>query len=115
MLSLLNAESRRALRAQAHALKPVVWVAQNALSPAVLKEIAAALTKHELIKIRLNSDSREVRQEWITKICEETGAFWVQTIGKIVVIFKENKEKKSPAAPKTTARRPKIKKRDFQN
>ena len=93
----------------------MVWVAQNALSPAVLKEIAAALAAHELIKIRLNSDSREVRQEWITQICDETGAFWVQTIGKIVVIFKENKEKKSPAAPKSTRKIPKIKKRDFQN
>ncbi len=44
----LSTDERRALRARAHPLKPVVMIAQNGLTDAVLKEIELALTSHEL-------------------------------------------------------------------
>lgn len=103
------------LKARAHGLKPVVWVAENGVSDAVVKEIATALSAHELIKIRLNSDSREIRKAWILEICEKTGAQHIQTIGKIVVIFKKSESAQTAAestVKKKTARR---QKRDFQN
>jgi len=47
---------RRALRAKAHALQPVVLIGDKGLSEAVLHEIEVNLTSHELIKVRAQSE-----------------------------------------------------------
>ena len=44
---------RRALRAAAHHLKPVVSISQKGLTASVLAEIDRSLKAHELIKLRL--------------------------------------------------------------
>ena len=54
----ITTEQRRALRAQAHPLHPLVMISQNGLSDAVLREISRSLDSHELIKIRVFSDER---------------------------------------------------------
>ena len=59
----LTADERRALRAQAHGLNPVVSISQNGLSESVLNEIGRSLESHELIKIRVYNDEREVREQ----------------------------------------------------
>jgi hypothetical protein len=53
---------RRELRARAHHLHPVVMVGHHGLTPAVLHEIDAALSAHELIKVRVFSDDRSERE-----------------------------------------------------
>ena len=58
----LNPAERRALRAKAHHLEPVVIVGQHGLTPAVLHEIDLALAKHELVKVRVFSDARDERE-----------------------------------------------------
>jgi len=52
MLKLTPAE-RSALRAEAHALSPVVIVSEDGLKPSLLKEIDNSLNSHGLIKIRV--------------------------------------------------------------
>ena len=42
----LTSTARRALRAKAHALNPVVAIGQHGLTPAVLHEIDVALLAH---------------------------------------------------------------------
>src|SRR5258706_4706288 len=61
MKELTSAE-RRALRAKAHHLHPVIMVGNAGLTPAVLKEIDIALKSLELIKIRVLGDDRERRE-----------------------------------------------------
>jgi putative YhbY family RNA-binding protein len=84
----LSSASRRELRARAHALNPVVAIAENGLSEAVLKEIDASLKAHELIKIRVFGDSREDRIAYLERICDELGAAAVQHIGKLLVVYR---------------------------
>jgi putative YhbY family RNA-binding protein len=84
----LSSAGRRELRARAHALNPVVAIAENGLSEAVLKEIDASLTAHELIKIRVFGDSREDRIAYLERICDELGAAAVQHIGKLLVVYR---------------------------
>jgi len=111
----LSSDERRELRARAHALNPVVSIAQNGLSEAVLKEIDACLNAHELIKIRVYNDEREVREGYLNTICGELEAAPVQHIGKLLVIWRplsaEAKAKKQPAPRKKEPRRTK---RSFQ-
>lgn len=84
----LNPAQRRFLRAQAHALNPVVLVGDAGLSAAVLKEIGASLKAHELIKVKVAGDDREERQHMLETICQSLDAAPVQHIGKTLVIYK---------------------------
>jgi putative YhbY family RNA-binding protein len=87
MLTLSPGE-RRAQRAKAHNLVPVVMIGAAGPNPAVTAEVERALTAHELIKIRAFSDEREEREAWLETICASVGAAPVQHIGKILVIYR---------------------------
>lgn len=81
------------LRSSAHALKPVVMIGQNGLSESVFNEINLALDTHELIKIKIQSDDRTLRKSLSNEICSQCNAELIQSIGKIIVIFRENPDK----------------------
>src|SRR5438128_8035346 len=91
MLKLTPAE-RSALRAEAHALKPVVIIGDAGLTPAVLKEIDAGLNSHGLIKVRVFGDDRDARVAMYETMCADLGAAPVQHIGKLLVIYRPQKE-----------------------
>lgn len=96
----LSPTRRRELKALAHHLDPVVAIAGNGLSDAVLKEIDVALNAHGLIKIRVHGDDRALRSAYLEEICLRTGASAVQSIGKLLVVWREK-----PAAEPAPARR----------
>lgn len=91
MLKLTPAE-RSALRSEAHALNPVVIVGEAGLTPSVMKEIDASLNAHGLIKVRVFGDDREARIEMYETICEELDAAPIQHIGKLLVLYRPQKE-----------------------
>ena len=78
----------RAHRAEAHHLDPVVMIGNDGLTPSVLHEIDVNLLAHGLIKIRVFSDDREVRQGFLDRIVDELDAAPVQHIGKLLVVFR---------------------------
>jgi len=79
---------RAALRAQAHALNPVVLIGAEGLTEPVMAEIERNLVAHELIKIRVFGDDREARLEIYTTICDRLGAAPIQHIGKLLVLYR---------------------------
>jgi RNA-binding protein len=83
---------KKQLKSQAHSLKPVVMIGQAGLTPAVLAEIENALDFHELIKVKIRAE-RDERKLISEKICQETKADLVQTIGQILVIYRLNPKK----------------------
>lgn len=87
MLKLSPAQ-RSALRAEAHALNPVVIIGESGLTPAVMKEIGLCLDAHGLIKIRVFGDDRDNRIVMYETICETLGAAPIQHIGKLLVIYR---------------------------
>ena len=81
----------------------------------MLKEIERSLESHELIKIRVYSDEREVRDQYLASICEQLGAAPVQHIGKLLVIWRPAPEEKSkPTSPRRPRAEPARSKRSFQ-
>ena len=98
----LTPAERRALRARAHPLHPVIMVGEAGLTPAVISEIDRALKSLELIKIRVLGDDRNARAAMIEQICAALDASPVQHIGKILVVFRPRPE---PAAPQPAPRR----------
>jgi RNA-binding protein len=84
----LNPTQRRFLRAQAHALNPVVMIGQHGLTESVLLEIDQALARHELIKIRVFDGERGQRATMLDSISRQLDAAPVQHIGKLLVIYR---------------------------
>ncbi len=87
MLSL-SVNQRLALKGRAHTLKPIVIIGNAGLTPAVLNEIERSLKSHDLLKIRVMSDDRKVRETMLQEICELLNAGAVQHIGKILVVYR---------------------------
>ena len=81
---------RRALRAAAHHLNPVVSISQKGLTPSVLAEIDHCLKAHELIKLRLYGIEREDRDALFAEICTALSCVAVQHIGNLLVLWREN-------------------------
>lgn len=78
----------RQLRAIGHKLKPVVTVASNGLSEAVVAELDRALTQHELIKVKLAVGDREAKTAVSAELCKRTGAEVIQRIGNILLVLR---------------------------
>jgi RNA-binding protein len=89
----LTTKYKQQLKAQAHALKPVVLIGNQGLSKAVAAEIDRALHDHELIKVRIANEDRAERQQVLKEISHKLNAEPVQVIGKIGVLYRKNQEK----------------------
>lgn len=104
----LNAKERQALKARAHGLEPVVLLGAQGLTPAVMREIDRALAAHELIKVRVPGDERELRDAMFARIADELNAARVQAIGKLVVLYRplpEDDDSNTKSAPAAAGRR----------
>jgi putative YhbY family RNA-binding protein len=89
----LTPAERRRLRADAHHLHPVVLIGAEGLTDAVRKEADAALKAHGLIKLRMFSDEREIREQMLLSLTDGLGAAAVQHIGKLLVLWRPVPEK----------------------
>ena len=88
----LTQKQKRNFRQLVHSRKPVVTVGQHGLTPSVLAEIDRALTDHELLKIKLPATNRTIRQELVQTISRQTGAEVVQTVGRILTVYRQGAE-----------------------
>lgn len=89
---MLNPSERKALKARAHKLEPVVTVGAKGLTDEVVKEVDLALKTHELIKVRAPGIERHDREAAMRTLCERTQAQAVQTIGKVFVMYRKRDE-----------------------
>ena len=107
----LSPTQRRALRAAAHHLNPVVSISQKGLTPSVLREIDRCLTAHELIKLRLYGIERQGRDAWFREICTALKCQAVQHIGNLLVLWRERpKDATPPVAAERRKSKPTTKK-----
>jgi RNA-binding protein len=86
---MLTPKQVHQLRAKAHALNPVVTIADKGLTNKVHQEIELALEAHELIKIRVNVKDKEYKTLLAEQICEAHHTELVQIIGHILVIYRK--------------------------
>jgi len=96
---VLEKGQRLELKAQAHALKPVVLLGAAGLTPAAIAEIDRALTAHSLIKVRVPLDDRDERDAIFAEIADRVGAARVQAIGKLVVLYRPPPPEEAPEPP----------------
>ena len=94
----LSPAQRKAHRADAHHLEPVVMVGGDGLTDAVRKECDQALAAHGLIKVRVFSDDRAAREAMLAELAASLNAAPIQHIGKLLVLWR-------PIPPKVKAER----------
>lgn len=108
---ILTGKQRRYLRALGHHLEPVVQLGKNGLNDAVASAADEALTRHELVKIRLGTECPDERGDVATALSEKLGAQLVQELGRTILLYRrhpkeakivlptESSKKKKTAAP----------------
>lgn len=89
----LTIAQRKAHRAEAHHLSPVVMIGNDGLTAAVKKETDAALNAHGLIKVRVLGDDRTAREAIYQTLADELNAAPIQHIGKLLVLWRPKPEK----------------------
>ncbi len=98
MAVTLTSRERAHLKARAHALEPVVHIGHGGVTSAVIAEVERSLLAHELIKVRAGGPDRDERKASFAAICERTGATSVQTVGKVMVLWRPNAEQSAAPA-----------------
>lgn len=104
----LDMVQRRQLAASAHHLNPAVTIGKDGLTENVIGELNRSLLKHELIKIKVLDGDRNQRTALLEQICLALNAAAVSQIGKVLIIYRINPDKKV-AATTTDAPKPKPK------
>jgi RNA-binding protein len=84
---------RKALRAAGHHLAPVVQVGKDGVTDAVLAQLDAQLTAHELVKVRIGTESPEDRFEATDRLGAAAGAQVAQILGRTVLVYRRHPEK----------------------
>lgn len=98
-IALSNAQ-KRYLRGLAHELKPVVLVGAKGVTPALIAELDVALEQHELLKVKVAADDRELRDSWIEALATQSEAALVGRIGHTAILYRRRKEKPLVILPK---------------
>ena len=87
----LRGRARKALRARAHALRPLVHVGEGGLSEAVVAAVASALLDHELVKVRLRQP--EDKKAQAADLARAAGAHLCGIVGHTVILYRPHPEK----------------------
>ena len=85
---VLTPAQRKEHRAAAHHLTPVVMIGNDGLTPAIEKEVNLALNAHGLIKVRVFSDDRAIRDAALASLADRLNAAPIQHIGKLLVLWR---------------------------
>jgi len=91
----LNNKQKKFLRKEAHHLNPVANIGKNGLSEEFMVQIDELLEKRELIKVHLLQNTDEETDEAAAAIAEAVDAFVVQTIGRVITLYRQSSEVKN--------------------
>jgi RNA-binding protein len=89
----LTPAQRKEHRSAAHHLDPVVMIGGDGLTEAVTKEADSALSAHGLIKIRILSDDRPMREATLQLLADQLNAAPIQHIGKLLILWRPQIDK----------------------
>ncbi len=90
---MLTSKERARLRGLANELPVIIQVGKGGVSDNLIRQIDTALEARELIKIRLLQNVDEEPQEMARVLANLTQAEVVQTIGKVIVLYRPSREK----------------------
>lgn len=90
----LRGKQKRFLRSQAHHLQPIFQIGKGGVNEQMVKQIAEALEKRELIKVSLLQNTDEVAEEVAETLEKAIHCQVVQIIGRVLVVYKASSQEK---------------------
>lgn len=100
----LPSSLRAALRSRANGLKASVQVGKEGVTDAVARTLEQAFAATDLLKVRvLEASPHSAAQAAPLLAARVDGAFVVQTMGRVVTLYREQPERPDSPAPKTDA------------
>lgn len=91
---MLTSKQRAFLKSKANSLDSIFQVGKGSVGENMTVQIGEALKKRELIKINVLQNCLEEVRDIAEEIAKETEAEVVACIGKRIILYKENREKK---------------------
>ena len=86
----LNNAEKRALKAKAQLLEPVLKLGHAGMSEAFLKSMDSALTLHGLVKMKF-TDFKDQKHDLASQIADKTASAIVMQVGNVAVFFRPKK------------------------
>lgn len=96
----------RYLRSLGHNLNPVVHVGKAGVTEALAAATVTQLLAHELIKVKLPEEDRDVRQQMAEALAVRTGAVLAQVLGRTALLYKRHPKNPKIALPRAGATDP---------
>ena len=90
----LTNSQKKFLRRLGHNLTPLVYIGKEGLTDTVFAAVNAALDAHELIKVKIVNTSSVHKHEAASALPDATGSSLVQLIGKTLLIYRCNPDRK---------------------
>lgn len=93
MRNTLSGKQKRFLRSMGVTTDPVVNIGKEGLTPTVVMSAREAITKRELIKVRVLQNCFEEPKAVLTTLAERSNSELVQVIGRNGLFYKRNFDK----------------------
>lgn len=84
----LTTKERKALAASGNRLKATLTLAAGELSDATVAHVQQSFGKHELLKIRINTDDRDECASLAKSLADRIGAELVQVVGRTALLHR---------------------------
>jgi RNA-binding protein len=96
----LTAKQRQFLKSLAHGLEPLVQVGNKGVSDSLVEQIRDQLVAHELIKVRVNTESTVNPADIGEDLAQRTRSELVQRLGRVLVLYRRHDDKPKIELPK---------------
>jgi RNA-binding protein len=90
----------RYLRGLGHHLDPVVQIGKDGITDALVAATNEALRAHELIKVKVGTESPIDRKEAGPELADKTGATLAQVLGRTLLLYKRHPSKPKIELPR---------------
>ncbi len=84
---MIDQKRRKSLAGQAHRIKPFLAITDGVVRDSHLDAIRMQFQKHELIKVRVLADSKDLVESAAAKICDATGCELIARTGFMAVFY----------------------------
>ena len=95
----LTERQKKYLRREAHALKPVLSLGDKGITDSFLQELDSTLEHHELIKVKVRTGDRELRDQALTELVESARATLISRVGNIATLYRPRRKNPGIAIP----------------
>ena len=99
---MLNGKQRRYLRGLAHSLEPIVQLGKGGLTDGVVGAVDAALTDHELIKVKLAQVAAPDRDTFAPELALRCKAELIGVVGHTLLYYRRHPHEPKIVLPRAT-------------